>query len=130
MSQKGFEAENIEDFRGLNSRNPWLAFMMLLSMFSMAGIPPFVGFMAKVSVLEAVIGAGFVWLAVLAILFAIVGCFYYIRVIKTMYFEEPLVTTAVKYPLDMRLAININGIAVLALGIMPGALFQLCQSAF
>ncbi len=130
MSQKGFEADKIEDFRGLNSRNPWLAFVMLLLMFSMAGIPPFVGFMAKVSVLEAVIGAGYIWLAVLAILFAIVGCFYYIRVIKTMYFEEPLITTAVKYPRDMQFAISINGIAVLVLGIVPGALFQLCQSAF
>ena len=130
MSRAGFEAENIDDYKGLNSRNPWLAFLMLLIMFSMAGIPPLVGFMAKVGVLEAIIQAGFVWLAVLALLFAIVGAYYYIRIVKVMYFEEPDIKAPVIYSRDAQVAITINGLVVLALGVFPGALFYLCQQAF
>ncbi|TMH84561.1 MAG: NADH-quinone oxidoreductase subunit N, partial [Betaproteobacteria bacterium] len=89
LSRAGFEAERIEDFRGLNARSPWFAFIMLLLMFSLAGIPPTVGFYAKLSVLQAVLGAGRVWLALVAVLFALVGTFYYIRIVKLMYFDEP-----------------------------------------
>jgi NADH-quinone oxidoreductase subunit N len=88
LSRSGFEAERIEDFKGLNARSPWLAFVMLLLMFSLAGIPPTVGFYAKLAVLQAVLGAGQVWLAVVAVLFALIGTFYYIRIVKVMYFDE------------------------------------------
>lgn len=130
LSRAGYEMEYIEDFKGLNSRNPWLAFMMMLIMFSLAGIPPLVGFMAKVSVLEALIEVHLVWLAVYAIVFAIVGAYYYIRVVKVMYFEEPEISASISCPIDMRLAMSANGLAVLVLGIFPGILFELCQKAF
>jgi NADH-quinone oxidoreductase subunit N len=130
LSKAGYEMENIDDFKGLNSRNPWLACMMMLIMFSLAGIPPSVGFMAKVGVLEAVIDIHMVWLAVVAIVFAVVGSYYYIRVVKVMYFEEPDVTTAITCPLDMRVAMTVNSLAVLMLGIFPGMLFGWCHAAF
>jgi NADH-quinone oxidoreductase subunit N len=91
VSRQGFEAENIDDFSGLNSRNPWLAFLMLLVMFSLAGIPPIVGFIAKLGILEALIQVHLTWLAVVALLFAIIGAYYYLRVVKVMYFEEPVI---------------------------------------
>lgn len=130
MSQHGFEAEEIESYRGLNSRNPWLAFMMLLLMFSLAGIPPLVGFMAKVAVLEALIDVHLVWLAAIAILFAVIGVYYYIRVVKVMYFESPVDDVPVEYGRGIQVAMTVNSLAVLALGIFPGALFLLCQGAF
>lgn len=131
MSRAGFEANDIRDFSGLNSRNPWLAFLMLIVMFSMAGIPPLVGFIAKVGVLEALIQVHLVWLAVVAILFAIVGAYYYIRVIKVMYFEEPSEEAVpLQYTSEMRLAISVNAIAVLLLGVFPGALFALSHLTF
>ena len=89
LSREGFEAEKLDDFKGLNRRNPWYAFMMLLLMFSMAGIPPTVGIYAKLSVLQAVLSAGYIWLAVVAVLFSLVGVFYYLRIVKLMYFDEP-----------------------------------------
>lgn len=130
LSHKDFEMENIEDFKGLNARNPWLAFMLMLVMFSMAGIPPLVGFMAKLSVLEALIEINLVWLAALALLFAIVGAYYYIRVVKVMYFEEPDTSTAIVYPRGMQLVLSANGLLVLYLGLVPGALFDICRAAF
>lgn len=130
MSQAGFEAEKIEDFRGLSQRNPWLAFMMLLLMFSFAGVPPIIGFMAKLAVLQALVNAHLVWLAALALLFAIIGAYYYIRVIKVMYFESPQVTTTIRCSADMKIAVSVNGLAVLLLGIFPGHLFMICQSCF
>jgi len=129
MSRAGFEAENIADFKGLNSRNPWFAFMILILMFSMAGIPPFVGFWAKVGVFEALIDVHLTWLAAVAIIFAVIGCYYYLRVVKVMYFEDPDDSTLVDLPLDMQIAISINGIAILALGIAPGVLIDFCRSA-
>ncbi len=129
MSRNGVEIENIADLQGLSDRNPWLAFMMLLVIFSMAGIPPFVGFMAKVAVLEALISVHLVWLAALALLFAIIGVYYYIRVIKVMYFDSSKAKQqAVNLPLDKNIAISVNGLAVLVLGIFPGSLFGLCLS--
>ena len=131
MSRAGFEANDIKDFAGLNSRNPWLAFLMLIVMFSMAGIPPLVGFIAKVGVLEALIKANLIWLAVIAILFAIVGVYYYIRVIKVMYFEDaPEGTEPVKYSTDINIAMSINSIGVLLLGVFPGAMFALSHLTF
>src|SRR6185369_3352219 len=89
LARTGFEAENLEDFRGLNQRSPWYAFIMLLLMFSMTGVPPTVGFYAKLAVLQAVVNAGYVWLAVVAVLFSLIGAFYYLRLVKLMYFDAP-----------------------------------------
>ncbi|MDF3055019.1 MAG: nuoN [Gammaproteobacteria bacterium] len=130
MNNAGCEASKVSDLRGLNSRNPWLALMMLLVMFSMAGIPPIVGFMAKLSILEALIGVHLVWLAAIALFFAVIGAYYYIRVVKVMYFEEPEDATPIKYPVDMQIAISLSGVGLLVLGIVPGALFTLCQAVF
>jgi NADH-quinone oxidoreductase subunit N len=129
LSRKGFEAERLEDFKGLNTRSPWLAFVMLLLMFSLAGVPPTVGFYAKLVVLQAVLGAGLVWLAVVAVLFALVGAFYYIRIVKLMYFDEPAETGVVSTRLSAGVLLSVNGLAMLALGIMPQPLMQLCLLA-
>ncbi len=129
LSRAGFEADTLEDFRGLNTRSPWYAFMMLILMFSMAGVPPMVGFWAKLSVLKAVVHADLVWLAAVAVLFSIIGAFYYLRVIKLMYFDQPEDNSALEVKGDMQLAISLNGLAVLLLGIFPGALLALCASA-
>jgi NADH-quinone oxidoreductase subunit N len=129
LSRKGLEAERIEDFRGLNARSPWFAFVMLLLMFSLAGIPPTVGFYAKLAVLQAVLGAGQVWLAVVAVMFALVGTFYYIRVVKLMYFDEPAESAPVRAGLDVGILLSANGLAMLALGILPQPLMQLCLQA-
>jgi NADH-quinone oxidoreductase subunit N len=129
LSRAGFEAERLEDFKGLNTRSPWLAFVMLLLMFSLAGVPPTVGFYAKLAVLQAVLVTGQVWLAVVAVLFALVGAFYYIRVVKLMYFDEPADTGAVSTRLDASILLSINGLAMLALGILPQPLMQICLQA-
>jgi NADH-quinone oxidoreductase subunit N len=130
LSYTGYEVTNIDDLFGLNTRNPWMAFMMLLVMFSMAGIPPLVGFMAKVGVLEALIHVHLTWLAIVAIIFAIIGAFYYIRVIKVMYFEEPYSVEPIPSSLDAKVAVTINGLAVLLLGIFPGVFYGLCRLVF
>ncbi len=131
LSRKGFELEKIDDFKGLNARNPWLALMMLLIMFSMAGVPPSVGFFAKVGVLESLVRADIVWLPAVALVFAIIGAYYYLRVVKVMYFDEPLEKTPVILEsFDSQLAISINGLAVFFLGLFPTALIELCQKAF
>jgi NADH-quinone oxidoreductase subunit N len=126
LSRSGFEAENLEDFKGLNARDPWYAFMMLLLMFSMAGIPPTVGFYAKLTVLQAVINAGFVWLAVVAVLFSLVGAFYYLRLVKLMYFDAPTDSAPISPRSDVRLLMSANGLAMLLFGILPGPLMGLC----
>jgi NADH-quinone oxidoreductase subunit N len=126
LSRAGFEAENLEDFKGLNARNPWYAFIMLLLMFSMAGIPPTVGFYAKLTVLQAVIGAGFVWLAVAAVLFSLIGAFYYLRLVKLMYFDSPTDSAPIAPRGDVHLLLSANGLAMLAFGILPGPLMALC----
>jgi len=129
LSREGFEADNVDDFRGLNARNPWLAFMMLLVMFSMAGIPPIVGFFAKLGVLQALVNAKIIWLAALALVFAIIGAYYYLRVVKVMYFEAPDDSSVLKITKAARLMISINGLAVLLLGIFPGSLLEICRIA-
>jgi NADH-quinone oxidoreductase subunit N len=127
LSRSGFEAENLEDFKGLNQRSPWCAFLMLLLMFSMAGVPPTVGFYAKLSVLQAVISAGFVWLAVVAVLFALVGAYYYLRLVKLMYFDAPTDAAPIAPRWDVQLVMSVNGLAILVLGVAPGQLMALCM---
>ncbi len=129
LSRRGFEADNLDDFKGLNDRSPWFAFMMLLIMFSMAGIPPTVGFYAKLSVLQAVITVDMVWLAVYAVLFTLVGAFYYLRVIKLMYFDSPQDQAPISQQWDTSLVISTNGLLMLLLGIFPGGLMAWCVSA-
>jgi NADH-quinone oxidoreductase subunit N len=129
LSREGFEAENIEDFKGLNARHPWYAFMMLLVVFSMAGVPPTVGFYAKLLVLEAIIDQQMVWLAVVAVLFSVIGAFYYLRVIKVMYFDEAEDSHAINVSGGMHLVLSSNALLALLLGIFPGALISLCFSA-
>ncbi|MDP2241329.1 MAG: NADH-quinone oxidoreductase subunit NuoN [Burkholderiales bacterium] len=127
LSRKGFEAENIDDFKGLNQRSPWLAFLMLLLMFSMAGVPPTVGFYAKLSVLQAVVNAGYLWLAVVAVMLSLIGAFYYLRLVKLMYFDAPEDTAPI-FPLpDVRVLMSLNGLAVLLFGILPEPLMALCR---
>ena len=127
LSRAGFEADNLDDFKGLNARSPWYAFIMLLLMFSMAGVPPMVGFYAKLSVLWAVIDAGYLWLAVVAVLFSLIGAFYYLRIVKLMYFDAPQDQAPIAPRAGMRWLLSINGIAILVFGIFPGWLMTLCE---
>jgi NADH-quinone oxidoreductase subunit N len=126
LSRRGFDAERIEDFKGLNARSPWFAFVMLMIMFSMAGVPPFIGFWAKLAVIGAALDAGFVWLAAVGMLFAVIGAFYYIRVVWFMYFAEPDDRTPLLASADLRIAISANGLGLLALGFFPSLLLDLC----
>jgi len=126
LSRSGFEAENLDDFKGLNQRSPWLAAMMLIVMISMAGIPPSVGFFAKLFVLQAVFEQGYIWLVVFAVLISVVGAFYYLRVIKLMYMDSPLDRTPLEPQFDARVLMSLNGLAVLALGVVPQPLLALC----
>lgn len=129
LSRKGFEADSLDDFRGLNERSPWFAFMMLILMFSMAGVPPFLGFWAKLSVLMEVVSVGRIWLAAVAVIFSIIGAYYYLRVIKLMYFDKPGDTTKIEVSTDIRVVMSANGLLVLGLGVYPGALMALCVAA-
>ncbi len=129
LARAGFEAENIEDFKGLNKRSPWFAGMMLIMMFSMAGVPFFIGFFAKFSVLQAVVASGQLWLALVAVLFSLIGAFYYLRVVKVMYFEQPTDTSPLTAGLDMRILMSANGLAVAVLGAFPQVLMSLCAYA-
>ena len=129
LSRAGFEADTLEDLRGLNQRSPWLAFMMLLLMFSMAGIPPTAGFYAKFSVLQAVINAGHIPLAIMAVMLSLIGAFYYLRIVKLMYFDAPESHVPIHVRPDSSLLLSINGLAILGLGIMPGALMSICAQS-
>jgi NADH-quinone oxidoreductase subunit N len=122
LARTGFEAEEIDDFKGLNQRNPWYAGVMAIAMFSLAGVPPLFGFFAKLLVLKAAIDAGQLWLAIVAIVFAIVGLYYYLRVVKVMYFDEPAQKEPLPLPADLglRWALSINGLALLVLGLAWG----------
>jgi NADH-quinone oxidoreductase subunit N len=126
LSREGFEADKLNDFKGLAQRSPWLAFMMLLLMFSMAGVPPTVGFYAKFSVLNAVVQAGHLWLAIAAVLFSLIGAFYYLRIVKLMYFDAPESHAPIVFGQDTALLISANSLAVLLLGLLPGALMSIC----
>ncbi|MCK6392226.1 NADH-quinone oxidoreductase subunit NuoN [Zoogloea sp.] len=126
MSRSGFEAESLDDFRGLNKRNSWFAGVMAMVMFSMAGIPFFIGFFAKFSVLQAVVAAGYIWLAVLAVVMSLIGAFYYLRVVKIMFFDEPADSAPITATTDMRVLLSLNGVAIAVLGLMPQTLMSLC----
>jgi NADH-quinone oxidoreductase subunit N len=130
LSHKGFDPERLDDLKGLNERDPWYAAMMALLMFSMAGVPPTVGFMAKLLVLEAVVRVDLTWLAIVAVVFSIVGAFYYLRVIKLMYFDKPETAQPLVADTGTRVAVSLNGLLMLALGVYPAALLSLCQRTF
>jgi NADH-quinone oxidoreductase subunit N len=127
LARRGFESDRLDDFKGLNERSPWFAAMMLVVMFGMAGVPPFVGFFAKLYVLRAVIDAGLTWLAAAAVFFSIISAFYYIRLVKLMYFDRaPADARPVRAEFDMRFLLSGNGLAILLLGLLPGPLMALC----
>jgi NADH-quinone oxidoreductase subunit N len=128
LSRAGFEAERLEDFRGLNARSPWFAAVMLMLMFSMAGVPPFVGFWAKLAVIQVVLDAGLMWLAIAAVLFSVIGAYYYLRVVKLMYFDEPVERGALEGSGAFKFVLSANGLAVLLLGLYPGLLLALCAA--
>jgi NADH-quinone oxidoreductase subunit N len=129
LSRAGFEAENLDDLRGLNQRSPWYAFLMLLTMFSLAGVPPTVGFYAKFSVIEAAVDVGLVWLAVVAVLASLIGAFYYLRIVKLMYFDDPVDNTPLEARVDMRALLSLNGLSLLFFGIFPQQLMGMCVVA-
>jgi len=130
LARQGFEADNISDLTGLNQRSPWFAFIMMILMLSMAGVPPTVGFWAKLAVLSAVVDIDMVWMAVIAVFFSIIGIFYYLRIIKVMYFDDAVDKQPLECGRDMQIALSTNGLAILALGIYPAALMSLCVSIF
>ena len=125
LSRRGFEADELDDFRGLNARSPWFAGVMLVVMFSMAGVPPFLGFWAKLAVLGAAVDAGLTWLAVLGVVFSVIGAFYYLRVIKLMYFDEPSDTLGVGGRSDLKLVLSLNAALIVILGIFPEGLISI-----
>jgi NADH-quinone oxidoreductase subunit N len=129
LARAGHEAELISDFKGLGKRSPWFAIVMTILMFSLAGVPPMVGFIAKYAVLQAVANAGMVWLAVVAVMFSLIGAFYYLRIVKTIWFDEAVDTSAISTPLDMRIIMSLNGVAIVVMGMIPGSLLAICYSA-
>jgi NADH-quinone oxidoreductase subunit N len=129
LAREGFEADKITDFKGLNARSPWFAGMMAILMFSLAGLPPFIGFWAKLGVIQAVLGVHFTWLAVVAVLFSVVGAFFYLRIVKLMYFDEPTDTGVIGGSMLMRSVLSANALLAFALGVIPGTLLQICQRA-
>ncbi|WP_025137068.1 NADH-quinone oxidoreductase subunit NuoN [Achromobacter sp. DH1f] len=130
LSRQGFECEHIDDLKGLNRRSPWHAAIVLLLMFSLAGIPPLVGFYAKLAVLQALISAGHVTLAVIAVMFSLIGAFYYLRVVKVVYFDEPAADAApMAATCGQRGVLSVNGLLILVLGLLPGGLMALCVQA-
>jgi NADH-quinone oxidoreductase subunit N len=132
LARQGFESEEITDLAGLNQRSPLYAGVMAICLFSMAGIPPMVGFYAKLSVLQSLIVSGqsfYIGLAIFAVIMSLIGAFYYLRVVKVMYFDEPVTATTVSATTDVRVVLSVNGLLVLVLGIVPGALMALCADA-
>lgn len=129
MSHRGFEADELTDLKGLNDRSPWFAAMMLLVMLSMIGIPPFVGFFAKLNVLAVLVGANEILLAVIAVLFSVIGAFYYLRVIRLMYFDAPDDRAPLQAGFDIRLLVSVNGLAMLLLGLFASPLLEICAVA-
>jgi NADH-quinone oxidoreductase subunit N len=132
LNRKGCEAEDISDLGGLNDSNPWYAALLAIAMFSMAGVPPTVGFYAKLSILQAVIQVDLLWLAIVAVLFSVIGLFYYLRIIKVMYFEKPAAeqTTTIKEALDVKVLLSANSLSLILLGVFPSSLMAYCILAF
>ena len=129
LSRQGFEADQLVDFKGLNQRSPWWAFMMLLVMFSLAGLPPTVGFYGKFAVIEAAVNAGFIWLAVVAVVTSLIGAFYYLRIVKLMYFDDPEDTMPIVVRRDTQALLSLNGLALLLFGVLPQQLMGMCVVA-
>src|ERR1700735_2541179 len=129
LAKQGFEADKITDFKGLVVRSPWFAGLMAILMFSLAGVPPFMGFWAKLGVIQAVLGVHMVWLAVVAVLFSVGGAYYYLGIVKLMLFDEPTDTSSIGGSLLMRTVLSVNALLVFALGVIPGTLLRICQSA-
>jgi NADH-quinone oxidoreductase subunit N len=132
LAREGFESEEISDLAGLNQRSPLFAGVMAICMFSLTGIPPLVGFYAKLAVLQALVGSGqalYLGMAIFAVMASLIGAFYYLRVVKVMYFDSPITATTVSAPTDVRVVLSINGALVLILGIVPGGLMSLCADA-
>lgn len=129
LARAGFEAEEIADFKGLGKRSPWFAIVMTILMFSLAGVPPMMGFMAKWAVLQSVVTAGYVWLAIAAVMFSLIGAFYYLRIVKTMWFDEAADASVIAVPGDMRLMLSLNGVGIVVLGLVPGGLLGACLHA-
>ncbi|MFK8068788.1 MAG: NADH-quinone oxidoreductase subunit NuoN [Gammaproteobacteria bacterium] len=128
--ESGKEADQLQDIKGLGKRCPWLAFIMLMLVFSMAGVPPFVGFWSKWFVLKEIVEVGHLWLAVAAVFFAIIGAFFYLRIVRLMYFDSPEADAEIIAPTDHKLFLGLNGLVVLALGLMPGILLTVCIAIF
>lgn len=129
LARSGFEAENIDDFKGLNQRSPWFAAVMMVLLLSLAGVPPMVGFYAKLAVLQAVVASGQLWLAIAAVLFSLIGAFYYLRIVKVMYFDDAVDASPIAVKTDMQVTMSANGLAIIVLGLMPGPLMALCVYA-
>ncbi len=126
LAREGFEADQLDDYKGLHRKSPWFAAVMMMLMFSTAGVPPFVGFWAKIAVLGAVVDVGLIWLAAVSVLLSVVAAFYYLRIIKLMYFDEPTDAVDIQAGGTLRAVLSANGVAVLALGIFPSLLLDLC----
>jgi NADH-quinone oxidoreductase subunit N len=129
LSRRGFEAEDLEDYKGLHDRSPWFAAMMMLLMFSMAGVPPTVGFFAKLFVLEAVVSIDMTWLALVGVFFSIIGVYYYLRIVKLMYFDKPVDETPLTASFDTQIALSVNGLMMLVLGFFPASILSICAAA-
>jgi NADH-quinone oxidoreductase subunit N len=126
LSREGFEADRLEDFKGLNRKSPWFAAVMMMLMFSTAGVPPFIGFWAKIAVIGAVLDVGLAWLAAVAVVLSVVAAYYYLRVVKLMYFDEPEDALTIQAGGTLRAVLSANGVAVLALGVFPSVLLDVC----
>ncbi|MDX1443535.1 MAG: NADH-quinone oxidoreductase subunit NuoN [Gammaproteobacteria bacterium] len=130
LARNGFEGDKIDDFAGLARRNPWFAAVMMFVMFGMAGVPPFAGFYAKFEAIRAALDVGLLWLALSAVVFSVIAAFYYLRLVKVMYFDEPAAESQVlDAPMDARAVMTVNGLAILLLGIFPGGLMAICLRA-
>ena len=130
LSARGVEAEKLDDFKGLNQRSPWFAAVMAMLMFSMAGVPPFVGFFAKFQVIQAAVNSDLTWLAIFAVILSVIGAFYYLRLVKLMYFDDAEDETPISVPMDFRAALSVNGLLQLGLGFFAGSLISRCLASF
>jgi NADH-quinone oxidoreductase subunit N len=129
LSRKGYDCETLDGLKGLNKKHPWFAFIGLVMMFSLAGIPPTVGFAAKLGVLEALVDGEHTMLAIIAVLASLIGAFYYLRVVKVMYFDEPIHETTITGSSFAKGLLSLNTILVLAIGIVPASLMSICLDA-
>jgi NADH-quinone oxidoreductase subunit N len=130
MSRLGLDAEMIDDLKGLNARSPWLAAMMLITLFSMVGVPPMVGFFTKFMVLKALVASGFMKLAFIGLVAAVIGAYNYIRIVKTMYFETPVLSSSLVITTSVKAVFSVNALCLLAFGLAPNAIVQACIQAF